>query len=106
MANEVKPLERLAHFHRVDDCIYYYAVEILHQVLSNRLRAGQQSFTTTLTNSQFDTLYAFLDELGILYEHPRACSKRWRAFWKERDENRSTVTSTDVERQKARKKNR
>lgn len=98
MANTIKPLERLAHFHRVDDCIYFDAVGILRSILHDRVAQSQQQFTTSLSNYQFDTLYEFLDQLEILYEHPRACSRRWRAFWREQDDKRFTVTSDRVER--------
>lgn len=106
MKSEQSALGRFMHYHAVDDSVYFYSVAILKRLLRQRLLAGESTFTFCMSNEEWETIWCFLDQLETLYEHPRSVSKRFRAFWKQQEENAARVMSTEIERESEAEKRR
>lgn len=104
MATNEKCCMRFMHYHAVDTSIYFDTVRIIRRLLRARLSAGRETFTFSIDNLDWDTLYVFLEQMETLYEHPRSVSKRWRAFFKEPSEYNATIISDEIQRGKSRPK--
>lgn len=104
MATNEKCCMRFMHYHAVDTSIYFDTVRIIRRLLRARLSAGKETFTFSIDNLDWDTLYVFLEQMETLYEHPRSVSKRWRAFFKEPSEYNATIISDEIQRGKSQPK--
>lgn len=80
MSNNLKPIQRFAHFHQVDTWIWYNVRAFLKDVVSERVNAGRDHFQAAMSLETAEEILLFIEEMETMYEHPRSDSRRWREW--------------------------